>query len=584
MQGRIREEDMAALRDRADIVDVISGYLQLRKAGRTFKGLCCFHQEKSPSMMVDPAKGLYHCFGCGAGGDVFTFVREVEGLSFNEAAQRLADRFGVQLRFTGGSDQSGDGSRRRLIEAHSAAAAFFKELFQHSPQAAAARKYLEGRGFNQDDAQAWGLGYSPPERDTLYRHLLGRKFKPKEIVDAGLATAGASGEHRDTFRNRLMFPVADLSGQVVGFGARALGDEQPKYLNSSKTPIYDKARILFGLDRSKAAIVKVGHSIVTEGYTDVIALHKVGMTNAVATCGTALGEDHFSLIKRFCDRAILAFDADAAGAVASERGFGMHAKMGLEVLIAPIPAGKDPADVALIEGADATKLIFDAARPLMLFVLEAEIARHQLDTAESKAKAVRAAAAKLAWEPNRVARGEHAFWVARRIGVAPEQVMLEISEASEASSAGRGRPAELRLPGHVKVEREALGLLLDRPEELMSDLGGIAAFLTEEHFDQPEHRVVFKALKDAAQAGAPVMDFLPDPASRRLAAELALAPVLTKDEAELFARLEEFRLARQTGALRAKLDRLDPSTETAAHDAAFEELMRLEDTRRGFER
>jgi DNA primase len=415
----------------------------------------------------------------------------------------------------------------------------------------------------------------------LYRHLLARKFTSKQIVEAGLAVVTQAGEHRDRFRNRVIFPVSNLTGQVVAFGARALGDEQPKYINSSESPIYSKGRILYGLDRAKAQMVHTGTAVVTEGYTDVIALHRVGINNAVATCGTALGEEHFALIKRFCERAILAFDADAAGSVASERGFGIHARVGLDVLVAPIPAGKDPADVALAEGSEAIREILDRAIPLMRFVLEREISRHNLDTAEGKARAVRAAASLLSWEPNRVSRSEHGFWVASRIGVAPEEVQLEIAESGDSDRGGRAPSSPGRRPGHVKVEREALAILLDSS----TSLNGAMDLLKPEHFTQPEHRAIFEALVHVTENKnqTTIMDELPDDDSKRFAAELSLAPVVTKNPEEVFSRLEEFRIKRQIETLRAKLFRLDPRVDAAAYDALFEELMRLDVERRRFD-
>ncbi|MGH2707690.1 MAG: DNA primase, partial [Actinomycetota bacterium] len=511
MPGRILEEDMQQVRERIDLVEVVSGFTQLKKAGRVFKGLCCFHQEKTPSFTVDPARQLYYCFGCGVGGDVFTFLRQTEGLTFSEAAERLAGRLGISLRHVGGTE-GGDGtSRRTLLAACGAAAEYFTDLLSRSPEASRARKYLEGRGFAIEDLNVWKLGYAPAGRDTLYRHLLGRKFTPEQILQAGLVMVTEAGEHRDRFRGRLIFPVADVSGDVVGFGARALGDEQPKYLNSPETTLYHKSRSLYGLERAKTGMVRGGFAVVTEGYTDVIALSKVGVSNAVATCGTALGEEHLAIIKRFCDRVILAFDADAAGAHGSERAFGMHEKVGLEVLVAPLPSGKDPADIALAEGTDAVRGILEGAVPLMRFVLEEELARHRLDTPEGKARAVRAAAAALAWEPNLVARGQHAFWLARRIGVDDRQVEQVLREVVEAPKLGYGTPRlppTLRLPGHLRVEREALALLLDAPAERHRALD----WMVEDHFTQPEHRVFLEALRAVSRNAAPrsISEELPD--------------------------------------------------------------------------
>lgn len=579
MKGRIAPEDLQELRERADIVEVVSGYMKLRKTGRIFKGLCCFHQEKTPSFTVDPVKQLYYCHGCGRGGDVFSFWQQVDGLTFAEAAQRIADRVGVNLRLQGPAEPPG--LRAALLAANREAGDFFARNLISGPEGQSARSYLTGRGFDAGDLQRWKLGFAPRGRDVLYRHLLSRGLSSQHIVEAGLARVGEGGEHRDYFRGRVIFPVCSLTGDIVGFGARAVGQEQPKYLNTPETPLYQKGRILFGLDRAKAEIVRSGMAIVTEGYTDVMALHKVGLSTAVATCGTALGEEHFALLKRFCERVVLAFDADAAGSVASERGFGIHARVGLEVLVAPLPAGKDPADVARAGGREALEPLIQEAVPLMRFVLQREIGRHRLDTAEGKSKAVRAAVGLLSWEPSRVARSEHGFWVAARIGVAPEQVQLEIAESRGAErGAGRRLPVKARSPGHVKVERQALAVLLDSPSELTRALDVLGA----EHFTQPEHRVLFNALKQAATSGHPsIRDALPDDDARRLAAELSMDPVVTGDPEEVFLRLEEFRIRRQIETLKAKLDQLHPHRDRNAYDALFEELMRLDVERRRFD-
>jgi len=576
MQGLIAAGDVQELRERADIVEVISAHMSLKKAGRVFKGLCCFHQEKTPSFTVDPDKQLYHCFGCSSGGDVFSFLKLAEGMTFSEAAERLADRLGMTLRYEGSSDSS-VGSRTALIEANRLAAEYFEERLVSSPEAKAARTYLKERGFSPEDAAHWKLGHSPAGRDTLFRYLLTKKMTSKQIVEAGLAYVSDSGEHRDRFRGRLMFPITDLANNIVGFGARTLGEDQPKYLNSPETLLYRKSKILFGLDRARQAMVSEGVVVVTEGYTDVMALQKCDVSAVVATCGTALGEEHFAVIKRFCERVVLAFDADAAGSVASERGFGLHEKIGLEVLVAPVPAGKDPADVALTEGADAVRLFLDEAVPLMRFMLEREMERQRLDTAEGKARAVKAAARLLSWEPNRVARNEHGFWVAKRIGVAPEQVQLEIAEASDSSQQTRVAP-KMRQPGHVKVEREALAILMDSPSRLEQTTN----WLTEEHFTQPAHSELFRVLKTSRQKGESLLHGADDETTR-LAAELALSPNVTKEEEEVFLRLEEFRLLRQIDVLRSTLDGLDPDKDPAAYDEAFRELMRMDEQRRRFD-
>lgn len=585
MAGRILEEDIVELRERSDIVEVISGQTQLKRAGQTFKGLCPFHQEKSPSFTVDPSKRLYHCFGCGAGGDVFTFLIATEGLSFSEAAERLATRLGMTLRTESGAAPASGGVRRRLLDANKMAADYFADLLNTSPTAEAARRYVESRGFSREDAKAWGLGFAPSGWDVLYRRLLAAKFTPEQIVDAGLALVTEGGEHRDRFRGRLIFPTMDLAGDVVGFGARALGDEQPKYLNSPETVLYHKGRLLYGLDKAKRQMVSADQAVVTEGYTDVIALHKVGVATAVATNGTALGEEHFKIIRRFCSRVILAFDADAAGSFASERGFGLDEKVGLQVLVALLPPGKDPADVAIGEGAEAVQAILAGAVPLMAFMLESELARHRVDTPEAKARALRALAAIVAREPRRIVRGEYAFWMARQLGVDERQVQQEISELGAHDQSGTAPRERARMPGHVRLEREALSMLIGSPRLMARN----RQWLSEDHFTIAEHRVLFRALAarpdEAAEAGraAAILDALPDVEARRLAAELALAPLTNQAEDEVFLRLGKLLIERQIATLRARLGRLDPKVDQAEIASLFEELMRLEEQRRRFD-
>lgn len=572
MSGRITDESIQALRERADVVEVIGSYVQLKKTGRIYKGLCSFHQEKTPSFTVDPEKGLYHCFGCGVGGDVFTFVQEKEGLNFTDAAERLADRFGVQVRYEAGGGE-GRGSRLRLYDANRAAVSFFHDQLTKGQGGANARDHWESRGFTSQDAIEWQIGFAPQGKDTLYRHLLKANFTSKEITSAGLAMVGERGDHRDRFRGRLIFPVWDVSSQVVGFGARALGDSPPKYLNTSETPVYQKSKLLYGLDRAKKEMSSEGFAVVTEGYTDVIALHRVGVKTAVATCGTALGAEHFNHIKKFCDRVILAYDADPAGALASERGFEFYSNVGLEVLVAPLPEGTDPADFALEHSQDAVREMLEAAVPLMRFVLEAEIGRQRLETPEGKAKAVRAAVSILARETNRVARGEHAFWLSRRIGVSPDQIQIELSESSDAGSQATAEK-QVRLPGHVKLEREALAMCLSSP----SDLKTAKELLTSDHFTEPTHRVIWNTISEFGSQDSTLMTDLPDDPSRRLTAELSLSQVTAQDAPSVFRRLEEFRLQRQIQAVRATLEGLDPSD--AEYDATFERLLKLEADRR----
>jgi DNA primase len=459
----------------------------------------------------------------------------------------------------------------------------------NAPEAKAARDYLTGRGFGKEVAERWQLGYAPG-RDSLTRHLLGKGFSQKELLEAYLSLKSErDGNLFDTFRQRITFPTWNLQGDVVAFGARALGDQQPKYLNSSETPVFSKSRVMYGLNRAKSAIAR-GHAVVVEGYTDVIALHEAGIDEAVATNGVALGETHFELLKKFSSRAVLMFDADDAGKGATERGFGIHHRIGLEVLVAPLPPGRDPADVVREDGPDGIKKVIESAQPLMEFKLEQTIAKLPLDTPEARSRAVSEVAKVLGLNPDQIARHEYAFTVARRIGVDPEIVMRALQEqrsgVSEVAGGASDRDrSDRRLPGHVKVEREALQLLLTRTGEMAPWLDEVA----ESDFTSPARRELFKQAV-AARAdgrsfvGADAVDDL-SPDARSLFTELTITGQLPAldDSAlvrEVFVRLKVFVLEREIKARRNTLQDVNPLVDPQRHDDLFTELVKLEAARR----
>lgn len=586
--AKIKEEDIDALRERADIVEIISGYSRLKKAGgQTFKGLCPFHSEKTPSFTVDAAKSLYHCFGCGAGGNIYHFIQKAENLSFPEAAEWLARKTGFDLRYEEmrPGEKRAAGVRARLLAANEAAAAYFHHTLMTSPEAETARRYLEQRGFGRDVAERWQLGYAPG-RDALCRHLLSTGFSAKEIEQADLGRRSRrDGELYDTFRGRVMFPTWNLQGDVVAFGARALGDQQPKYLNTSETPVFSKSRVLYGLDRAKSSIAR-DVAVVVEGYTDVIALHDAGVTQAVATNGVALGESHLELLKKFSERIVLMLDADAAGEGATERSFDVHHRVGIEVLVAPLPPGRDPADVAAEDGVESIRMVIKGARPLLEFKLDQMIAKLALDTPESRARAVREVAKVLGWHPDPIARHEYAFMVARRIGVEPAGIQQALSEeTSQMSNTGDAtdRSHERALPGHVKVEREALLLLLSAPEEA----GSWVDELTERDFTSPTRRELFSHARAALSSGAsPVARDLVERLSadaRSLYTELMVGVERRRPRDavdETFVRLKVFRLERDIKARRDDLHDVNPLDDPERHDALFTELVGLEAERR----
>lgn len=587
--ARIKDDDIDLLRDRADIVEIISAYTAMKKSGgHTFKGLCPFHAEKTPSFSVDTAKGLFWCFGCSEGGNVYHFVQKQENLPFPEAVEWVARKTGFELHYEemGPGQKKAHGIRARVIEANRLAADFFHPALMNSPDAAAARQYLEGRGFGKEVAERWQLGYSPG-RDSLCKYLLSKGFSQEEITQADLGRiSDRDGALYDTFRQRVMFPTWNRQDDVVAFGARALGDQQPKYLNTSETPAFSKSREMYGLNRAKSAIAR-SSAVVVEGYTDVIALHEAGITEAVATNGVALGETHFELLKKFSERAVLMFDADAAGAGATERGFGIHHRIGLEVLVAPLPPGRDPADLVREDGPDAVKKVIEAAQPLIEFKLEQTIAKLPLDTPEARSRAVRQTVEVLGLLPDPIARHEYAFMVARRIGVEVETVQQTLAEArgrpSEEGGNTGARTSEHRVPGHIKVEREALRLLLDQGPTTVV----LASQVDEGNFTAPPRREVYRAALEAAQRGldpARVASNL-SPDARSLFSELTVGTATSEPRSEeeireVFMRLRIFRLEREIKARRNTLQEVNPMVDAERHDALFTELVGLEAERR----
>ncbi len=597
--ARIKEEDIDLLRERADIVEIVSGYTQLKKSGAsTFKGLCPFHSEKTPSFQVNTLNGLVFCFGCQEGGNVYQFIQKVEHLPFPEAVEWVARKTGYTLRYEEmrPGEEKRSGIRARLNEANRFAADFFHKALFSSPDANAARRYLEGRSFGKEVAERWLLGYAPG-RDSLCKALMQRGFTRDEIVQADLGkVSDRDGSLYDSFRQRIVFPTWSLQGDVVGFGARALGDQQPKYLNTSETPVFSKSKVMYGLNRAKSAIAR-GHALVVEGYTDVIALHEAGIDNAVATNGVALGESHFELLRKFSNRVILMFDADEAGRGAAERGWGidldrapMFLKVGIEVLVAPLPLGRDPADLLSEDGPEGINKVIESAQSLYDFKLEQAIAKLPLDTPEARARAVREATKVLVWHPDPIARHQYTFTVARRIGVEPEAVQRALNEGRTfapdarggATSSERGR----RVPGNVKVEKEALRLLLTGGKEASS----LAVSLGQEDFTSTVRRELFNHIKTALESStapdAAGADHL-SPDAVALFAELGVTGASPQYEQaqgetarEIFTRLKLFTLDREIKVRRNTLQELNPLDDAQKHDALFTELVGLEAERR----
>ncbi|MGW1888976.1 DNA primase [Streptomyces sp. NPDC002004] len=576
MAGRINDDDVKAVRDAVPIDAVVSEYLQLRNAGGgNLKGLCPFHDEKSPSFQVSPSKGLFHCFGCQEGGDTITFVMKVDHLSFSEAVERLAAQAGITLRYEeGGYNPSHQrGERIRLVEAHKIAAQFYVEQLDASPEAEIGRKFLAERGFDQAAAAHFGVGYSPAGWDHLTRYLRGKGFSDKELLLSGLAQEGRRGPI-DRFRGRLMWPIRDIGGEVVGFGARKLRDDDngPKYLNTPDTAIYKKSQVLYGIDLAKKEIAKSSRAVVVEGYTDVMACHLAGVPTAIATCGTAFGGDHIKILRRLLmdngsARVIFTFDGDAAGQKAALRAFEDDQKFAAETYIAIAPDGMDPCELRLAKGDEAVADLVEPRTPLFEFALRQIVQRYDLETPAGRAAALDEAAPVVARIKNSASQHEVAVQLAGMLGIldtqfvvkrvaqlarwardrggrgpaAPQRPNQQPSyEASAPRAAASGPALNLRNPVHA-TERELLKLALQRPE-LVSP--AFDAYGVDE-FTAPPYAAVRQAVIEAggAELGAQdsqaylvrVREAAPDDTVRAMVTELAVEAILRKTVDEVYA-------------------------------------------------
>ncbi len=448
----IPDEDVAAVRQATDAVALIGEYTQLKRVGRRFVGLCPFHSEKSPSFSVNAEEGLYYCFGCQASGDPITFLRAIEGLSFVEAIERLAARSGVRIRTDAeGADKEARDKRQALFDAMEKAVAFYHERLISHPDAARARQYLRSRGLEGDMVRRFKLGWAPEGGNQLARAL---RLPTAALAGAGLVVQGNYGP-RDTFRGRVIFPIFQADGKAVALGGRlvpGIGDGTgPKYRNSPETAIYQKRSTLYGLNLARQAIVQSGEVIVCEGYTDVIGFHRVGLGRAVATCGTALTDDHFRLLSRFARRIVLAFDADGAGQSAAARFYEWERRHEVEVAVADLPAGNDPGDLA---SADPERLraAVEKARTYLEFRLHRTLAGGDLRTPEGRAKVAEAALAVVAEHPNDLVRDQYLAEVADRTRIDLERLRGRLGAAVERHRSPRRTPAA---PGPAGGERES---------------------------------------------------------------------------------------------------------------------------------
>lgn len=596
MAGRIRREDVEAVRERVRIEDVVGQHVALRPAGvGSLKGLCPFHDEKSPSFHVRPQVGRYHCFGCGEGGDVIAFVQKVDGLGFTEAVEYLATRVGLQVRYEeGGAPRPGDepGRRRRLLDAHRVAEEFYREQLA-GPSAAAGRRFLGERGFDRAAADGFGVGYAPQGWDGLLRHLRGRGFTEPELIASGLVSQGQRGVY-DRFRGRLVWPIREVTGETVGFGARRLFDEDngPKYLNTPETALYRKSHVLYGIDLAKREIARERQVVVVEGYTDVMAMHLSGVGTAVATCGTAFGTEHARIVRRLMGDSggaggvqlagggsvggavVFTFDGDAAGQKAALRAFGEDQSFSAQTFVAVEPSGMDPCELRQAKGPDAVRALVAGRQPLFEFVIRSTLASFDLGTAEGRVGALRAAAPVVAGIRDAALRPEYTRLLTGWLGLGDEaQVRRAVAAAGRSAPAGDrargddrsrgdgdgrgGRPGRevqpppaprLPVPDRrdpvASLERTALEVLLQLPALVPPD----ADDLGSDTFTVPAYRAVHEALRAAGgpQAGrvvaaggdatgwvGQVIEESSEPV-RPLVTELAVAPV-PEDRADALA-------------------------------------------------
>jgi DNA primase len=579
-----RREDIEQVRAATDLVELVGEVTKVSRTGRAVMAVCPFHQEKAPSLSIDPARGLYHCFGCGKSGDLFRFVQEIHSLDFTDAVELLARRAGVTLHRDPEAARR-QSRREALIAAVEKAVVFYHQRLRRAPDAATARGYLRSRGYDTEQVASYRLGYSPGGGDVLVGSLREEQVPEEVMTAAGLAVRSRSGRLFDRFRDRVMFPIFDVRGDAVGFGARVLGGEGPKYLNSPDSVIYQKSHLLYGLNWAKSAIVREGLAVVVEGYTDVIALAEAGRPLAVATCGTALGESHLDLLRRFTEKVVLMFDADEAGVEASLRGFERSVPGDLDLRVALLPEGRDPADLASAGETAAIEEAIRASVPLLQFRIDKEMDRYDLGEAEARGRAVRAVAALVARHPDRVTRHEYAVEVARRTGVALEVVTAAVDQAArqaQPEAPAAPPPAADRLSGEEKAEQELLRLMLANHPGIRT------AGLGEDLFTRPEHRAAYHLLAPVVAAldpgtapdlGALLASREAEDLSAMLAALAMTDRPLPEEPSEVVGRLQAWALDRRIEALRRRVTETE-RTPAGAPSALLEELIGLEHRRR----
>ncbi|MFC5952179.1 DNA primase [Pseudonocardia lutea] len=606
MAGRIRDSDIAEVRDRTRIEEVVGEYVALRRAGAgSLKGLCPFHDEKTPSFNVRPTHGTFHCFGCGEGGSAIDFVMKMEHIGFVEAVERLADKAGVRLTYEGGgsSVQRDRGTRSRLLEANKRAAEFYAAQLR-TPEGATAMQFLTSRGFTASAAEQFGCGYAPAGWDTLTKHLLGKGFSLEELMKAGLSKEGRRGPI-DRFHRRLLWPIRDLGGDVVGFGARRLFDDdgiEAKYLNTSETPVYRKTHVLFGLDLAKREIAKRRQVVVVEGYTDVMAMHLAGVPTAVASCGTAFGAEHITVLRRLLgddsfDRGevIYTFDGDAAGQAAALKAFDGDQSFAAQTFVCIAPNGQDPCELRQTAGDAAVRDLVARREPLFEFAIRQILREHDLDKAEGRIQALQRAVPVVAKIKREDLRDEYARRLAGWTGWDDIAMVVRRvrEEAGVAPERPRGRRAEpvaapRRDDPRLHLQREALKSALQIPVVA----GPAYDELPEQVFTHPAFAEVHRAIQKAGGACAGIegpawieaVTAESGPEERALVSELAVEPLelprKVADEARyvgsVLAGVKLALVEAQIAEVKSRLQRTNPTEDPELYNELFGDLVPLE--------
>ena len=615
MAGKISARDIEEVKARVNIADVVGGYVALKPASAgSLKGLCPFHQEKSPSFNVRPLQGFYHCFGCGAGGDVYKFLQEMESLSFYEAVENLAGKVGFTLTYEAGAKGPDQGQKARIFEANQLAAKYFQDQLM-TDAAIPGRDFLKSRGFDKQAAELFGVGFAPKGWNNLTDHLKAAGFTEEELITASLSSKGERGLY-DKFRGRLIWPIRDTSNQVIGFGARKLFDDDqgPKYLNTSETPVYHKSAVLYGIDLAKKDISKSQKVVVVEGYTDVMACHLAGVTTAVATCGTAFGDEHIRILNRMLAanvdspaEVIFTFDPDEAGQKAAMRAFADADKFHANSFIAVGPDGLDPSDLRVQKGDEAVVLMIENKKPIYEFAIKQKMKNFNLESVEGRVGAARASAAVIATIRDSALRSvyirELANWVNLDLSEVTNLVDRAIKEkvvqavaplrqdpVPEAEVENSFQAPDLKDPV-VRFERQLLEVLTQQPLRVSKE---VMAELLASDFLAGAHAAIASGLaksleaKDGTNWLATIAENV-DPALHGTLRSLAATELPAGNDEEVARYVSGVvnsgfinLLTRQKLSMQAVLRQLDPS-ETEKIAEVQKELMSIEQRRRSLQ-